>query len=171
MMKKIIYGLVLLISLCGCGSSPISDDDQQTKDLLNKIEEVFPNDIIDEFDKNLDSTKVELGDDEYCISLGNKETDPTLRFDFTYKDNEFIQFVSKEYGFVDNEVNDVIIDEAKGKALAENFSKVFLDKDVELTVSNDLSGYEDEKYITYQDQDNCSYLVQLNKNMVISYQK
>lgn len=79
---------------------------------------------------------------DHTYRFKNDEENPTLCLDFTYDDNDqLIQYVSKEYGFVDEELVGTPISEEEGKLLVQNFAKVFLDKEVELYKGIDLSGY------------------------------
>ncbi|MCD7949447.1 MAG: hypothetical protein LUG12_04180 [Erysipelotrichaceae bacterium] len=63
----------------------------------------------------------------------NDEENPILCLDFTYDENDqLIQYVSKEYGFVDEELVETSISEKEAKLLAQAFARVFLDKEVVL---------------------------------------
>lgn len=160
MMKKIIMAL-LVIGLCGCTNQ--ANNTEQT--LMNDIKETMPIRVYEE----LSEANINTNNDN-TISVKNNNDNPTLRLDFTYEDDKLVQYVSKEYGFVDDELMDIPISEGEAKLLATNFAKVFLDKDVTLEMTNDLSGYDTGDYITFQDEDGGIYLVQLTTNMVIKYE-
>ncbi|MCD7809686.1 MAG: hypothetical protein LUH02_10100 [Erysipelotrichaceae bacterium] len=108
---------------------------------------------------------------DHTYRFENDEENPTLCLDFTYDDNDqLIQYISKEYGFVDEELIGTTISEEEAKLLAQDFAKVFLDKEVELHKCNDYSGYDTGDYITFKDKNGGIYLVQLTTNMVIKYE-
>ena len=129
--------------------------------LMEQIKTTMPIAVYDELKNKGVYTQV---DNTHII--GNDAQNPTLRLDFTYKDNQLIQYVSKEYGFVDD-MNEKRINEDEAKSLTKLFAKTFLERDVVLKKTTDMSGYDTGDYITFEDQNHNLYLVQLNKNMVI----
>lgn len=137
----------------------VSQDIQD--DLMHKIEMTMPTAIYDELKKN--GICYESND---TIFMSNHKYNPTLRLDFSYKNDTFVGYVSKEYGFVDGLEND-LISEDEAFELTKKVAKVFFDKDVHLKRVDDLSGYDTGDYVTLEDEYQNIYLVQLNKNMVI----
>ncbi len=134
------------------------------KELMSGIKKTMPEGIYQEL-KNKGVVKKATD----TILIGNDEEEPTLRLDFTYLDDQLIQFVNKEYGFLEtlpeNKVN-----EEQAKETAQTFAKVFLNQDVELTKTTDLSGYDTGDYVTFEDQNQNTYLVDLNRNVFLKYQ-
>lgn len=184
-MKKILFMLVL-ICVCGCTQTIVDDqsqpssqinqnhvteqetknliEDDHVKELMSGIKKTMPEGIYQEL-KNKGVVKKATD----TILIGNDEEEPTLRLDFTYLDDQLIQFVNKEYGFLEtlpeNKVN-----EEQAKETAQTFAKVFLNQDVELTKTTDLSGYDTGDYVTFEDQNQNTYLVDLNRNVFLKYQ-
>lgn len=160
-MKRIVF-FVLCLSFLFMGCSAKNNQITQNE-LLENIQKTMPKEVYNELK---DNGNFKLVDDTYLFA--NKEQDPTLRLDFTYKDNTLIQYVSKEYGFVES-MEDTVISKDEAIDLAKTFAKTFLNKEVTLSETESLSGYEDENYITLKDNENHTYLIQLNKNMVIKF--
>ena len=161
-MNKIILLSLLLVGLCGCHQADKKQNAIPEK-MMADNETTMPSADFDELKDNGIYTKV---DD--TILLANSEDDPSLRLDFTYQNDQLIQYVSKEYGFVD-QMTDHQIDEDDAKLLAERFAKTFLKENMTFQKATPLSGYDNDDYITLVDQFENVYLIQLNKNMVIKY--
>lgn len=102
------------------------------------------------------------------ILIGNSKDNPTLRLDFTYTDNKPVQYVNKEYEFVDN-MNEQPIDEDRVISLIQLFVKTVLKEDVTLQKVDNPSHYSGNNYLTFEDQNKNIYVVQLDKNMVVNY--
>lgn len=167
-MKKIIFLLVCLSFLfIGCSAKNDQELQSMKNELLENIQKAMPEKVYNELKENGHLSSDE-DNGEYIYLFGNKEQDPTLRLDFVYKDKTLIQYRSKEYGFVD-EMEDTVISKNDAIKLTQTFAKVFLDKDVSLSETSPYSGYEDENYVTFKDTENNTYLVQLNRNMVIKF--
>ena len=165
-MKKILI-LMLLLCLFGCSSTKHdiekTDFDSFSKQLVEKLKNVVPLELYNELNEKGTVSQV-----NNTISISNAKEDPTLRVDFTYKDDKLVQFVIKEYGFTED-MKDNSINENEAKLLTQIFAKVFLNEEVNLTKIDDLSVYETGYHITLKDQYNNIYLVQLNKNLVMKY--
>lgn len=139
------------------------------KELMSQLDKVFPQGITDELHKNAFLLKNRY-DDEILLSLGNAKDNPSLRLDFVYIDEELMQYVSKEYGFIEDDVASQRINIEEAKQLAIKFSKVCCQKEInDLEVSKPLSGYEMDDYVTLKDEDGHIYLVSLRQNYVMKY--
>lgn len=163
-MKKIIF-ILMMICLWGCTQQKNINQIENTQilpaKLIQKIKMTMPYSIYEELEDKGVCTQI---DD--TLLLGNDAQNPTLRLDFTYKGDQLIQYVSKEYGFVES-MNEKHINEDEAKSLVKLFAKTFLEQDVILKTTTDMSGYDTGDYITFEDQNRNLYLVQFNKNMVI----
>lgn len=165
-MKKF---LLVLVALCLWGCSQNKElikgktDTEVYQELMDGIKTAMPESVYNELTENSEYSVV---DDTMLI--GNKKENPTLRLDFTYKDNQLAQYVSKEYGFMDS-LKDKNITDDKAKNVAMSFAKTFLNKGSQLKETTALSGYETDNYITLEDQDHNVYLIQKDIGMIIKY--
>lgn len=185
-MKKILF-IVALVCICGCTRTIVDDqsqsssqtnqnsetekesknmmEDERVKELMAGIQKTMPESIYQELkDKGFAKEVTDV------IWIGNDEKEPTLRLDFTYQDNQLIQFDNKEYGFLDT-LPEKRVDETQAKETAQTFAKTFLNQDVSLTKTKDLSGYDTGDYVTFEDQNQDLYLVDLNKDILLKYEK
>ena len=71
-------------------------EDDHMKELMSGIKKTMPEGIYQEL-KNKSGVKKATD----TITIGNDQKKPTLRLDFTYQDDQLIQFVNKEYGFLE----------------------------------------------------------------------
>ena len=160
-MKKFI--LLFIFGSCLFGCTLNSNESINHKQLLLDIQSTMPLEIYNELQKNGYFSQI-----DNTLSIANDEHNPTLRLDFTYKNNILVNYVAKEYGFIDNMKNQTI-NEEEAMTLAKQFAKIFLQKNILLEKTDNLNDYIGKKYITFKDNENNIYLVQLNKNMIIKY--
>ncbi|OUQ29125.1 hypothetical protein [Massilimicrobiota sp. An134] len=177
-MKKLLL-VLLVVCLSGCtqtiqndplkNSQSIKQDDKQKvveaekKQLMDGIKQTMPEEIYQE----LTNKKVVYEIDD-IITIGNDQNNPTLRLDFAYQDGQLVQFVNKEYGFLDT-LPTRMTSEQQAKETAKTFAKVFLNQDVKLQKTTALSGYDTDQYITFKDENHHTYLVALNINVLLKY--
>ena len=170
MVKKISFVILICLGLFGCTPNQTIESDPVVDELMSQIETFLPEEVYQELNNDDQDVFTINESNEKIISIANAKEDPTLRLDFVFQDDKLVQYVSKEYGFVDNELKDDVIDESQAIELAQTFSKTFLNKENTFTVSEPLSGYDTPDYLTLVDQDSNIYLIQLNKNMLINYE-
>ncbi len=178
-MKKLLL-VLLVVCLSGCtqtiqndqlkNSQSIKQDDKQkvveaekVQQLMDGIKQTMPEEIYQE----LTNKKVVYEIDD-IITIGNDQNNPTLRLDFAYQDGQLVQFVNKEYGFLDT-LPTRMTSEQQAKETAQTFAKVFLNQDIKLQKTTALSGYDTDQYITFEDEDHHTYLVALNINVLLKY--
>lgn len=178
-MKKLLL-VLLVVCLSGCtqtiqndplkNSQSIKQDDKQkgvkskkVQQLMDGIKQTMPEEIYQE----LTNKKVVYEIDD-IITIGNDQNNPTLRLDFAYQDGQLVQFVNKEYGFLDT-LPTRMTSEQQAKETAKTFAKVFLNQDVKLQKTTALSGYDTNQYITFKDENHHTYLVALNINVLLKY--
>ncbi|MCD8027468.1 MAG: hypothetical protein LUF02_02155, partial [Erysipelotrichaceae bacterium] len=143
-MKKLLI-LFLLLCLCGCQQESKQVETQKLILLLDDILQVMPMDVYDHLDV--------LVCVDHTYRFKDDEENPTLCLDFTYDENDqLIQYVFKEYGFVDEELVGAPISEKEAKLLAQDFAKTFLDKEDVLYKCNDYSCYDTGDYMTFKDK-------------------
>lgn len=143
------------------------------KKLQAAIQTVMPEKVAKETTKG----KWKKGDrqsgiDDYSIANTEDFDSTTLRLDFSFKENVLIDYVSKEYGFVDEMKADRITKE-QAPALVKKFAKAFMNrklgKDDIWVVTGLPKRYDDKKHLMLADTQGGCYIVQLNRNMVVSY--
>lgn len=138
-------------------------ESEKVKELMAGIQKTMPQEIYQELEKN----KV-VSETDGTILIGNDKDEPSLRLDFTYENGKLVQFVNKEYGFF-HSLPEIVVNEEQAKQTAQTFAKVFLNQDVHLKKITDLSGYDTGDYITFEDDNHNTYLVQLSLNLFLKY--
>lgn len=125
-------------------------------------------------------------DGTITYSLGNEAE--TLRLDFTCRDGKLLQYVSKEYGFVDSLPEVEKTDEKRAKERIRQFAEAFTDAAVKRTVLDD-SGeqkegsdvsflfrkktpkrYDDGNHAYYLDMLGSAYVYDRVHDMVVAYE-
>lgn len=116
-------------------------------------------------------TGIQPDTDDYSVS-NTEGFDSTLRLDFSFKQNVLTEYVSKEYGFVE-EMPEERIKEEQAPALVKKFAEAFLDRKLSET---DIyiygfvpKRYDSKNYLRLVDSQGGCYIVQLNRNMVVMF--
>ncbi len=151
-------------------SQTIELTDNQKNELLNDLKAVMPDVIVDEINSN---GYFYTYDDQNVISIANAKEDPTLRLDFVFdEEDKLIQYVSKEYGFVENlGYHDILYSDSYYEAIVKKFSQVFLDREVTLTQISLPSHYDGyDNYRAYKDQYGGEYVINMGIEMVVNYE-
>lgn len=147
--------------------------------LWKAILEVFPDPVVTELKNNGGVLNLSDSSDESTILFKNIDpkksdptTDPTLRLDFTLQNGTLIQYVCKEYGFVED-MPEERITEQEAKKLVQNFGIFVLQEEHfqegEIEKTEPLAGYEGGDYIAFTDSQGGFYQVNLTKNIVDHY--
>lgn len=143
--------------------------EKQKEKLLLQLNESMPKVIIDEINEK---GYFYYNKDLNNISIGNSEKDPTLRLDFLYdKDNHLIQYVSKDYGFIDDlGCEEILYDDLYFEKIVKKFGKVFLNQQIEIKETKLPSTYSGNSHLkAYIDQNNHIYILNIRIGMVIYY--
>lgn len=197
-MKKLkpVLAIIILICMTGCKSAPAKPEDHsfpekkteadtsqddakdnsEVKELQSKlykaVTETMPAEVVEEIEEHGVWHTLEGGED-YLLANSDDYEAVTLRLDFSFKDGKLIQYVSKDYGFVQSDVADQVIDENQAEELVLSFAVWFCGK--QMLEKEDLkkidvpAKWEGGDYACYEDPDGDSYLVWLSKGMVIHY--
>lgn len=112
-----------------------------------------------------------IGTDTYSVA-NTADFDSTLRLDFTFEQNALTDYVSKEYGFVD-ELPKERITKREGIALVQKFAENFLDRKMEKSelhvAETTPPRYDNKDYLVVNDTQGGLYAVQLSHNMVVMF--
>lgn len=160
--KRITLFLISL-TLIGCSLQETNKNTITNSELMNKIKTVMPESISSELDDNVYFHKT---NGTICVS--NHKDSPTLRLDFTYENDKLMQYVSKEYGFIEN-LEDNLIDEQQALLLAKSFAFNFLNISSNFEITSTPKTYDNDHFITFKDQFNNIYVIQLTKNIIVFY--
>lgn len=110
--------------------------------------------------------------DTYSVANTEDFDTTTLRLDFTFKQNTLTDYVSNEYGFVDD-MPEERITKREGIALVQKFAENFLDRNLEkseLHVAEFIPPrYDNKDYLVVRDTQDGLYVVQLSRNMVVMF--
>lgn len=150
---------------------PVNDtraDAQPMRSLMEAVENTMPGYVVDELHKK---GFWRLSSDGYLLGNGKSNNDITLRLDFSFSGDKLVQYISKEYGFVDSMPDDRI-NKNQAKELVAEFERVFLSRKVNknnIEIYNGYNTYKEKDYAAFIDEYGNTFLVHLLKNMVIKY--
>ncbi len=145
---------IFLLLMTGCQSHPSRDI------VLDKLKNLYPENLLTSV-KEGEFTEKENSLSLFCSDL-------SLRLDLVYKKGKLIQFVCKDYGFVEG-LDDVNFDIDKAKNQITEFQNLFLNHSVTIALTDPVSGYESNEYQTFIDDNNAIYLFSLKKGILLKY--
>ena len=138
------------------------------RSLMEAVENTMPGYVVDELHKK---GFWRLSSDGYLLGNGKSNNDITLRLDFSFSRDKLVQYISKEYGFVDSMPDDRI-NKNQAKELVAEFERAFLSRKVNknnIEIYNGYNTYKEKDYAAFIDEYGNTFLVHLLKNMVIKY--
>ncbi|MBQ9156049.1 MAG: hypothetical protein IJ137_04655 [Eubacterium sp.] len=159
------------------GTTAAADqDDDLTTYLWDAVTETMPAEVVKEVEDHGVWRTVEgsgEGSVSYLLANSDDYDQVTLRLDFSYENGQLVQYVSKDYGFVQTDVPEQSTDEKEALELVKTFADRFCGKqlkDEDIKADQLPPKWEGGDYACYKDPDGASYLVWLGRGMVINYE-
>ncbi len=151
-----------------------SDENAVQKALHRAVNATMPQDVVIEAETGV-WHEVKYGADETGYLLANSDTYDdmamTMRLDFIFYQDVLIRYVSKDYEFVEG-MEEKRISAKKAVLLVQKFAEEFLGEKIETAKIETAGlpyGYDSRDFAAFTDVKGNSYVVQLNRNMVVEF--
>lgn len=159
---------------------PDLDDPQQAKAetpteraLREAVHATMPKKVVEALDHGAWHADDRQGekDGDFLLADSADFDNVTLRLDFALQNGKLVDYISKEYGFVDD-MPEEKIDKAQARLLVQKFAEAFLKETIETKDLKKIklpSHYDGGPYVCFRSKSGDTYVVQLNHNMVVNY--